>query len=64
MAAHGEVIYPCHAKIGPQCAGMAIYRANVCKVPRTDFALRLPSDRIAVFASIKEFTDHHKETTE
>jgi hypothetical protein len=59
MQAHGEVIYPCHAKIGPQCAGMAIYRANVCKVPRDGRALSLPPNTRTVFAGIREFVAYH-----
>jgi hypothetical protein len=56
--AHGDGIIECHTT-DKQCAGGAIYRANVCKVPRDDRALRLKSDRIKVFATPMEFTDYH-----
>lgn len=56
--AHGEVIYDCHAFKGAQCAGMAIYRANVCKKPRQ--AMILPPDRKLVFAMPDEFRKHHE----
>ena len=58
-AAHGEAIAECHAHTGVQCAGMAIYRANVAKLPRSREALKLPADRELVFASAKEFKEHH-----
>lgn len=58
-AAHGEARVDCHALIGPQCAGMAIYRANVCKLPRDPEQLRLPADRTLVFAGPVAFRDHH-----
>lgn len=49
-AAHGDARIDCHTLIGPQCAGSAIYRANVCKLPRDPATLRLPADRRNVFA--------------
>lgn len=53
----------CHALVGPDgpvhCAGAAIFRANLCKVPRDPDALRLPPDRKAVFAMPDEFRRHH-----
>lgn len=58
--AHSDTAYPCHAFLGPQCAGLAIYRANVAKLPRSPHVQRLNADRVAVFASIKEFLAHHK----
>lgn len=59
-AAHGEATADCHALKGPQCAGMAIYRANVAKLPRDPKALKLPADREAVFATPSEFKEHHE----
>jgi hypothetical protein len=59
--AHGEERIDCHTLIGPQCAGSAIYRANVCKAPRDPDVLRLPKDKANVFASPTEFLEHHKE---
>lgn len=58
--AHGEGSIPCHTISNQQCAGSAIYRANVCKSVRDSRVLYLPSDREIVFASPKEFTEHHK----
>lgn len=59
--AHGEIkdIVPCHTVGNQQCAGLAIYRANVCKVPRDRLALRLPANRKTVFSNPPEFTAHH-----
>jgi hypothetical protein len=58
-AAHGEASAECHTLLGADCAGLAIYRANVAKSPRDPSALRLPADRVAVFASPAEFCQHH-----
>jgi hypothetical protein len=41
-----------------QCAGMAIYRANVCKHVDAP-GLRLPKNEQAVFSTPMEFLDHH-----
>ncbi len=57
--AHGEGSISCHTLQGAQCAGSAIYRANVCKLPRLAAALRLPPDREHVFANRFEFIEHH-----
>lgn len=57
--AHGETLVECHAHTGVQCAGIAIYRANVLKAPRHQEILRLPADRIRVFSSAEEFLNHH-----
>lgn len=57
--AHGEGGAGCHALGGPECAGLAIYRANVVKSLRDPKAFRLPVDRGAVFTSPSEFIDHH-----
>lgn len=62
--AHGEGESDCHATISPkgktyQCAGLAIYRANVCKSVRDPNVLRLPADRVKVF-SFGEFKKHHE----
>lgn len=58
--AHSDSLVKCHTIRGPQCAGTAIYRANVCKVPRDDKALRLPANRDQVFGTPIEFLTHHK----
>lgn len=56
--AHSDAVVPCHAIHKTQCAGMAIYRRNVCKsvMPPN---MKLEADRVAVFASRQEFLDHH-----
>lgn len=59
-AAHGEDTADCHTTRGPQCAGLAIYRSNVCKRPRNTAALVLPKDRELVFSSPVEFLTHHE----
>jgi hypothetical protein len=56
--AHGEVKIPCHL-VTAQCAGAAIYRANVCKRPRSPDILQLPKDKVAVFDGPAEFKAHH-----
>lgn len=57
--AHGESLVDCHTRSGAQCAGIAIYQANVCKSPRDPRILKLPADRKAVFANPQEFCEHH-----
>ena len=64
--AHGEGIAMCHTKsvaddiaVDPQCAGLAIYRSNVCKSVRDPDALKLPADRENVFTSRAEFLEYH-----
>lgn len=61
QVAHGEGTAECHTKTGAQCAGLAIYRANVAKRPRDPDALRLAADRDRVFAWPGEFREHHEE---
>lgn len=61
--AHGEGEAECHttkqADGGTwQCAGLAIYRANVCKSVRDPEVIRLPADTKIVF-SFGEFRKHH-----
>lgn len=57
--AHGDGIIDCHTLTGAQCAGAAIYRANVCKSPRDRNALRLKSNRELVFKTHADFERHH-----
>lgn len=59
--AHGEGRAECHVHISAQCAGLAIYRANMAKIPRDPNALQLPADRERVFASPQQFRDHHED---
>lgn len=56
---HSDAVAPCHVISNQQCAGLAIYRRNVCKLVRPP-ALSLPADREAVFASPAEFRAHHE----
>ncbi len=59
--AHSETVVKCHVIRNQQCAGTAIYRANVYKLPRTPEALQLPPDTGKVFSSIigDDFLEHH-----
>ncbi len=59
-ATAGEIKLDCHTLKGPQCAGAAIYRANCGKLPRDRELLRLPADRVTVFANPMEFVAHHE----
>lgn len=58
----GEAIVQCHTKIGPQCAGAAIFRANIFKAPRDPKILQLEKDRTSVFSTVGEFLNHHLKT--
>jgi hypothetical protein len=72
--AHGPFQIPCHAHYGersysevhaeceeiPQCAGAAIYRANVGVAEALPAQLhKLPADKENVFATPAEFIAHH-----
>jgi len=57
--AHGETRFECHTRIGAQCAGSAIYRANVVKRVHDSETLSLPADKERVFATPMEFLEHH-----
>ena len=59
LAAHGEDRIDCHVHGDVQCAGAAIYRANMCKSPRDRSLLTLRSNPRDVFASPSQFRDHH-----
>lgn len=50
----------CHTRLGPQCAGAAIFRRNIAKLPRDHSLLMLPRDTELVFASGDEFRAHHE----
>lgn len=58
-AAHGDERIDCHTLIGAQCAGAAVYRANVYKISRDPLIMRAEPDRINVFARPTEFAEHH-----
>lgn len=62
--AHGEGEADCHTTKRPddgtyQCAGLAVYRANVGKATRDPNVMRLPPDRTKVFG-FGEFRKHHE----
>lgn len=66
--AHSELPIACHMTIRKeswespgvrQCAGAAIFRANVCKSPRNPEVAVMPSDTDTVFAWNDEFVEHH-----
>ncbi len=56
--AHSDTLVHCHVIDNMQCAGMAIYRRNVCKHVDPPL-LRLERDKDTVFAWPAEFTEHH-----
>lgn len=64
-AAHSDTRINCHTRrehsgkpwVFWQCAGAAIYRANVCKSTRGE-ALVLPANKNLVF-TFHEFEEHH-----
>lgn len=68
--AQGQFWLPCHMRqdcttdegrrdpSSPQCAGAAIYRANIGGVARP--LLELPADPVVAFASAEEFLAHHR----
>lgn len=72
MAAHSEEPIACHKTIqvndewegARQCRGAAIYRANVCKLPRSDEVVVGPVDRESVFATPSQFIEHHAKNKE
>lgn len=57
--AHGESYIDCHCTTNQQCAGAAIFRANVLNAYAIR-ALSLPADDgKLVFATTEEFVTHH-----
>lgn len=71
QAAQGEEEMACHAitiqspldngDVKPvQCAGAAIYRANICKLLQDPKAFQLEANEDLVFASPVEFVEHHR----
>lgn len=59
--AHNETVVDCHLHPGKQCAGMAVFRANICKSVRDPKALDLPPDKENVFSNGCEFRGHHEQ---
>lgn len=58
--AHGEGTIDCHVINNQQCAGAAIFRANICKSPRNRECLSLPRNKDIVFSWDNEFKKHHE----
>lgn len=58
QVAHSDTPVDCHAIRNTQCAGLAIYRRNVCKLVKPPL-LTLPADRDTVFTNPMEFKAHH-----
>jgi len=63
----GDGLIACHMTIPghdladmTQCAGAAIFRANVAKIPRSSAVHKLPKNRDEVFATPAEFRQHHQ----
>lgn len=65
--AHSDQTVDCHTRRSRdtrrqfQCAGAAIFRANVRKAPRYDSLLMLPPNEQTVFSNDSEFLAHHKD---
>lgn len=57
--AHSDTHVDCHTLHGAQCAGVAVYRRNVCKRVEAPL-LRLERDTVKVFATPMEFKAHHE----
>jgi hypothetical protein len=58
QTAHSDSTVSCHTLKGVQCAGIAVYRANVCKMAYPP-NMKLPADRERVFARPDQFIEHH-----
>lgn len=56
--AHSETLVPCHVIENQQCAGIAIYRRNVMRLPHHPLLI-LDADKTKVFATPNEFLEHH-----
>jgi hypothetical protein len=57
--AHSDAYVECHTLLTQQCAGLAIYRKNMCKSPRDPSILVLDKDTGTVFSNPVEFITHH-----
>ena len=55
----GDGDIECHCTTNQQCAGAAVMRANMCKVPKSATALTLPSNKKLCFSNPEEFHQHH-----
>lgn len=58
-AVAGEARIDCHCTTNQQCAGAAIFRANLIKVCKVPDRLSLPPDKGLVFETVAEFQNHH-----
>lgn len=59
QAARSESRIDCHTQLGAQCAGAAIFRANIAKRPANPKLLVLKPDREKVFPDPGAFLRHH-----
>ncbi|WP_266032422.1 hypothetical protein [Brucella intermedia] len=57
--AHSDTYVDCHTIKNQQCAGLAIYRRNVCKRVEPPL-LTLEADKETCFATPTEFKEHHE----
>ncbi len=57
--AHSNTMINCHVVCNQQCAGVAIYRRNVLRLPAPPL-LVLSADKVKVFATPLEFIEHHR----
>ena len=55
-----DVPYACHALRNAECAGLAIFRANISKIPRDRSVLRLAANKKTVFSSPGAFLAYHR----
>jgi hypothetical protein len=55
----GESFMKCHVFCNQQCAGAAIFRRNITKLPVDAKQLKLEKDRDLVFSNPAEFKQHH-----
>ena len=61
--AKSDHIIPCHKEMersDAQCVGAAMFRANICKVPRDRNAIDSEPNKVTVFANGNEFVEHHR----
>ncbi|MDP8249953.1 hypothetical protein [Pseudochrobactrum saccharolyticum] len=61
--AHSDTMVDCHTIRNTQCAGLAIYRRNVCKSVLPPL-LKLEANKEIVFATPMEFKEHHSRMPE
>lgn len=59
FAARSDARIDCHTRLGQQCAGSSIYRANTAKLCRQPDVLKLSPDHRSVFSNDAQFVNHH-----